>query len=257
VLFAILGVVLFVAPVRAAEGFLWRISPFVAMTMGAWYLGNAWFAWETARIWRWSVVYACLVYLWAFALLEAAVLVAHGSLLRLGAPLGWPYMIVIAVAVIAALKGIVDWMRLRPATTSEGPPVPLLLRIASAVFALFVFVLGIFGPRSFGVDGSIFPEPLTPFTVYAFAAFYSSLGVGAVTLIWAKGLAPVLAYSWCGLPLNIVIIAAALVYISLFDFAQRPGGILYFGAYIVVAIAAAVLVVRQRAWQGALATKSR
>jgi hypothetical protein len=57
--------------------------------------------------------------------------------------------------------------------------------------------------------------------------------------------------------LIIAITAAALVYISLFDFAQRPGGILYFAAYIVVGIAAAVLVVRQRARQGALATKSR
>lgn len=256
-LFAILGLVLFVAPTWAAEGFLWRISPFVAMTMGGWYLGNAFFAWEAARIWRWPVVYACLVYLWAFALLEAAVLVAHRNLLRLDAPLGWPYLIVIAVAVIAAIKNIVDWVRLRPAMTPEGPPVPLLLRIASAIFALFVFVLGIFGPASFGLDGSIFPEPLTPFTVYAFAAFYSSLGIGAVALIWAKGLTPILAYAWCGLPLIIAITAAGLVYIGLFDFGARSGGLLYFAAYIVVGIAAAVLLVKQRAGQGALATKSR
>jgi hypothetical protein len=256
VLFAILGIVLFVAPTWAAENFLWKISPFVAMTMGGWYLGNAFFAWEAARIWRWPIVYACLIYLWAFGLLEAAVLVAHRSLLRLDAPLGWPYMIVIGVAVIAAVKNIIDWVQLRPALTAEGPPVPLLLRIASAIFALFVFTLGIFGPGSFGLDGSIFPEPLTPFTVYAFAAFYSALGFGAVALmLGAKGLAPVLAYARCGLPLIIVITIAALVYIGLFDFGARPLGLLYFAAYIVVGIAAAILVLRNRADRQALATQ--
>ncbi len=255
VLFAILGIVLFVAPAWAAEGFLWKITPFVAMTMGGWYLGNAFLAWEAARIWRWPIVHACLIYLWAFGLLEAAVLVAHRSLLRLDAPLGWPYIIVISVAVIAAIKNIVDWVQLRPATMAEGPPVPLLLRIGSVVFAIFVFALGIFGPGSFGLDGSIFPEPLTPFTVYAFAAFYSALGVGAVVLIWAKGLAPVLAYARCGLPLIIVITIAGLAYIGLFDFSTRPLGLLYFAAYIVVGIAAAVLIVRHRAERQALATQ--
>lgn len=255
VLFAILGLVLFVAPDWAAENFLWKISRFVAMTMGGWYLGNAFFAWEAARIWRWPAVYACLIYLWAFSLLEAAVLIAHRGLLRLDAPLGWPYMIVIGVAVIAAVKNIIDWVQLRPAITPEGPPVPLLLRIGSVVFAIFVFALGIFGPSSFGLDGSIFPEPLTPFTVYAFAAFYSALGVGAVALIWAKGLVPVLAYARCGLPLIIVITAAALVHIGLFDFGTRPLGLLYFAAYIVVGIAAAVLVARHRADRRALATQ--
>jgi hypothetical protein len=255
VLFGLLGLVLFLAPGWAAPNFLWNISPFVAMTMGGWYLGSAFFAWEAARIWRWPIVYACLVYLWAFGLLEAAVVIAFRGALKLGAPLGWPYIIVIGVAAIAAIKGIIDWVQLRPATTPEGPPVPYLLRIASVIFAIFVFALGIIGPGSFGLDGSVFPEPLTPFTVYAFAAFYSSLGFGAVALIRAGGLAPVLTYAWSGLWLIVPITIAAFFFLGLFDFAQRPFGLLYFAAYIVVGIAAAILVASHRASRQALAAK--
>ncbi|HEY4691389.1 MAG TPA: hypothetical protein VIK33_18925 [Anaerolineae bacterium] len=50
VLYAVLGVILFFVPEWSAANFAWKVSPFVAMTMGGWCLGNAYFAWESARV---------------------------------------------------------------------------------------------------------------------------------------------------------------------------------------------------------------
>ncbi|MEA3156305.1 MAG: hypothetical protein QOK44_3894, partial [Betaproteobacteria bacterium] len=41
-LYAVLGAVLFAAPVQTSTQFAWKVSPFVTMTIGAWCLGNAW-----------------------------------------------------------------------------------------------------------------------------------------------------------------------------------------------------------------------
>ena len=49
-LYAALGLILFLAPDWSAANFSWKVSPFVAMTMGGWCLGNAYFAWESARV---------------------------------------------------------------------------------------------------------------------------------------------------------------------------------------------------------------
>jgi len=54
-LYAILGAILFLAPEWSAASFSWNISPFVAMTIGGWCLGNAVFAWEGARVWPWTL----------------------------------------------------------------------------------------------------------------------------------------------------------------------------------------------------------
>jgi hypothetical protein len=69
-LFALLGAILFVASEWATREFLWNVSPFVTMTIGAFYLGSAVFAWECVRTWRWPSSYAASVYLWALSLLE-------------------------------------------------------------------------------------------------------------------------------------------------------------------------------------------
>src|SRR5262249_42451361 len=98
VLFTVLGLVLFFAPDWASANFAWKVSPFVAMTMGGWYIGNGFMAWETARVWRFSSVYPCLVTLGLFSLLEAGVLVVHGNLVRLNTLLGWSYVTILAVA---------------------------------------------------------------------------------------------------------------------------------------------------------------
>jgi hypothetical protein len=257
VLFTLLGAILFLAPGWAAPNFLWKISSFVAMTMGGWYLGSAVLAWESARVWRWSTVYPCSMFLWSFSLLEAGVLILHRSSLRLDAPLGWPYLGVIAAAALVALVGIADRMRTRPASTSGDPSVPMWLRAAVIGFTLFVGFLALMGSLGFGQGAAIFPEKLTLFTIHAFAAFYLALGIGALPLIWARGITPILAYGRMAYALIVLITLAALVYIKQFDFGSRPGQLLYIGAYLAVGVGTAVLLARYRNRARGLASEAR
>lgn len=73
--------------------------------MGGWYLESAVHTWLGARR-QWPAAYACLLYLRLFILLETLVLVAFRQKLRLDAVLAWPYILVLAIASIAALAGI-------------------------------------------------------------------------------------------------------------------------------------------------------
>src|SRR5262245_15333573 len=125
-----MGLVLFFGPGWSADNFLWKVSPFVAMTMGGWYVGSAVVAFEAVRVWAWPVVYARMVYLWAFGLLETVVVLLHTDKLRLNVALGWAYLLMLAVACVAAVAQIVEWARLRPGLDDGegGPPVPGYLR---------------------------------------------------------------------------------------------------------------------------------
>lgn len=57
-----------------------------------------------------------------------------------------------------------------------------------------------------------------------------------VPYFWDKSLNAILTHSIALYGLVIFILLAAFVYIRLFDFAERPGGLLYFGAYLAVGI---------------------
>ncbi len=81
-LYAVTGAALFVLPDQMAPVFAWKVTPFMAMTVGGWCLGNAWLAWITARRWEWRLVYTSLIYLWIFGLIEIAVLIAFRAKLR-------------------------------------------------------------------------------------------------------------------------------------------------------------------------------
>src|SRR5919108_5275128 len=84
VCYLLLGTVLFLAPNWSAGNFPWNVSPFVVMTIGGWCLGNAVFAWQSARLWDWRLTYPSLLYLWLFGLLEAAVLFTFRDKVHLG-----------------------------------------------------------------------------------------------------------------------------------------------------------------------------
>jgi hypothetical protein len=249
VLLASLGIVLFVAPEWASPNFLWKVSPFVAMTMGGWYLGNGIMAWEVARVWRWSRAYGCLAALWSFSLLEAGVLVLHRANMRLDAVLGWPYVAALSIASIISVVQIADWVRLRPSTDpgSEGEPMTRAVRVGIVSFAAFVGFLAIMAGLGFGQGANIFPQPLTTFTIHAFGAFYLSLAIGAVTVLPAKRTAAALTLARTGLVLIIVITSAAVVYAGVFDIVGRPGQLLYWAAYVVVGIILAIYLWRHRA----------
>ena len=239
-LYAVLGAALFFMPGQMAPVFAWKVSVFVTMTIGGWCLGNAWLAWISARRWNWSLVYSALVYLWLFGVLEAAVVIAFRSRLALGHPIAWLYLAALACTLAAALAGIVDWLRLRPARSTAGVHPNAIQRLAVVAFVLFVGFLAAYGMLAQvgwpGTNGGIFPEEMSLFTLRSFAAFYLSLAIAAVPLLSEKALATLLHHSIASYGLIVAITAAAFANLHLFDFGQRPGGLLYIGAYLLVGV---------------------
>ncbi len=239
-LYAVLGAILFFMPERLAPAFAWKVSPFMTMTIGAWCLGNAWQAWITARRWEWRLVYSALIYLWSFGIFEAGVVFAFRSKLQLEHPIAWLYLAALLINVLTAIVGLVDWLRLRPGRDAFGLQFGGLQRIPAIAFIIFVGFLalyGLFAPvGASGTNGGIFPEVMSPFTLRSFAVFYLALAVGVIPFLWDKNLNAVLHHSLASYALVVIITIAAFVYLPLFDFSARPGGYLYFGAYLIVGI---------------------
>jgi hypothetical protein len=241
--YLLLGALLFFAPGQAASNFAWNVSPFVTMTIGGWCLGNATFAWQSARLWRWELVYHSLIYLWVFGIFEAAVLIAFRDRVNLGSIVAQSYLITIGINVLMAIVGIIDLLRLRPSIRADGIPVPAYVR---GLVIFFTFNLGILalggllaGVGGLSTEGRIFPEPLTLFTVRAFAAFFAAIFLSALPLIWARNLTSMYPYGQAGLVLIIPILIAAFFNLDKFDFSGRPGGILYLGTYLFVFVVVA------------------
>lgn len=240
-----LGLFLFVAPGWSAERFAWSVTPFMTMTIGAWCLGNGVVAWEAARLWRWGEVYPLLVYLWAFAIGELAVLVRFNDLIPFDAALTWPYLAVTGVMTVAAVVGIVDAIRLRPSIEVDGPRVGAFLRIAWATFAMAVGGLGlVLVVHAGGARGSIFPEPMTSFTLKAFGVFYLALGVAAATATVSRGMRTTTVYASRATSLTALITVASLVFLGRFDLGGRPTQWIYLGAYLGALAVASVVVWR-------------
>jgi hypothetical protein len=240
--FGLIGLPLFVAPSWSADAFPWPVSPFLAMTMGAWYLGSAVFAANVGRRSGWADAHALLAYLWIFALGQGLVLLIHVRDLDLGEPLGVPYVLAVGTGALAALGGIVDVARRRPALRDDGPPVPRWLRILTVLFVLAVLALA--APLVDGYDspGSIWPGPLELPSARAFAAFFTALSLGAATLVRDRSFVPVAAYLRAGIVLSSLILIAAVVYVDRFDIGEHPLQLLYIGLYVgVLALSVAAL----------------
>jgi hypothetical protein len=239
--FGLLGLVFFVAPKWSAAEFPWRVTDFMAMTMGGWCLGNAFLAWVAARDWRWASVQAVLVYLWTFAAVEIAVLIWFRDLIRFEGALTWPYLVTLGLALLTAAVGVADLARLRPRTDdATGQRAPRVIRVLGVVFVIlvgFLAVKGLVDPAS-GRTLNVFPEALSPFTIRAFAVFYGAIAVGAIPLIFARSLTPTLTYAIGGMGLIVPITVAAFVYIGRFDFSDHPLQVIYIGAYVGVLVAA-------------------
>ena len=254
VLYGVLGLILFLTPESSSTVFAWRVAPFSMMTIGAWCLGNAVHAWDAAQRWDWSVTYPSLVYLWAFGLLQGVVLVAFSANMTLNGFQAWLYLAALLVNVIAAVLGIIDAIRLRPQPAVVGAPVAAWVRVATVAFVgLAAFIaFGTIIARAGGAvtQGGFFPDQMTLFTVRAFGAFYAAVGIGAIPLIWARGMGPILGYGRNGIAFVVTITAAALFYFNQFDFATRPGGAFYLGVYVVLFIGAVFLLLRDRSQQG-------
>ncbi len=240
ILYFILGILMFVLPERLAPLFAWKVTGFVTMTIGAWCLGNAFLAWITARRWEWKLVYSALIYLWLFGLLETCVVIAFREKLNLEHPIAWLYIAALLVNDLAAIFGIFDWLRIRPALEKFGPEMNRPAINIVVVFILFVGFLSIYGliakTGAFGTNGGIFPEVMSPFTLRSFAVFYLSLTLAMIPHIRDKNLNSLLHHSLASYGLVVIITLAAFAYLTLFNFSQRPGGLLYFGAYLAVGI---------------------
>jgi hypothetical protein len=234
VAFGLLGLVLFVAPSWSAARFPWGVSDFVAMTMGGWCIGNAVLAWESAHIWRWRSIHPCLLYLWAFAVLQTGVLVWFQDKVDMGVALAWPYVGTLALAVVATAVGAADLVRLRPDRRPEGIPAPGWVRgiwVFFVVFVGFLAAVAAIAPDR-ALNGHIFPEPLTPFTLRAFGAFYLALGLGTLPLLRAWTMAPSVAFLAGGQGLIVPTTAAAFVYLSRFHIGEHPLQVMYLAAYL-------------------------
>jgi hypothetical protein len=239
-LYAILGFLLFFLPEHFAPVFAWKVTPFMTMTIGGWCIGNAWLAWITARRWQWSLVYSALLYLWSFGLGELLVLFNFRDKLVLVHPIAWLYFVTLIVNALTAIIGFVDWLRIRPKLASSNPAFSMGQYAATVAFIIFVGFLGLYGSTakagSPGTNGGIFPEIMSPFTLRSFGAFYLTLSLAVIPYLWNRNLNAILHHSIASYGLIVFITIAAFVYLRLFDFAAKPGGLLYFIAYLAVGI---------------------
>lgn len=238
-LYAVLGSILFCLPEQIAPIFAWKVTGFMTMTIGGWCLGNAWLAFFAARRWKWMLIYPGLIYLWTFGILEALIVILFRDKLQLGHPIAWLYLTALSVNVLAALLGIVDWLRLRPPLSSTTNMTGAI-RFWIIGFVLSVGFLGIYGLTAhigdLATNGDIFPEVMSLFTLRAFGALYFSLVVGMIPLMFEKDATPFLNYGFLAIALIVIITMAAVVYLRLFNFQQHPFGAAYFGAYLVASV---------------------
>jgi hypothetical protein len=238
--FGLVGLVLFLAPAWSAANFPWMISPMVARTMGGWYLGSAAMAGLVAFRRRWNVMYASALYTGVFSLTEALVVVVHRARLQLDAALAWPYIGMLAIGILASSFALIDWLRSRPAAVDEGAPAPAWVRGIIVFFILFVFFLAgfAFSGHWIGLNGVIFPEPLSPFTLRSFGAFYFSLAFSALAFLSERRLPPITVHVWGGLALILFITAAAFFHLPSFNFTEHPFQSIYLGVYLVALVLA-------------------
>jgi hypothetical protein len=235
------GLGLFLLPEYGAENFAWQVSPFLSMTIGGWSLGLGVMALDAARGWAsngLSRVYASVVAVWLFAVLQMLVVIGFFFALRTDHLLTYPYLLALLLGSLSAVLGApILWGR-RQLLATQGDGTPIWLR---GTYGLFVVVTLVLALAAFliapGRTAHIVPEPLSAFSAAAFAAFLVALAAGALPLAFSHDPEPAAQYARAGLFPDILTLAAALSFSSTFDFAAT-GAWLYIAAYVVVAIVA-------------------
>lgn len=240
VTFLLVGALFFIAPGYAAENFPWNVSPFVAMTIGAWTLGAAGIALDAARTWDVARSYAGLVFVWAFGLLELLVVIAFQGALRTDHWLTWPYLSALGLALAGGVFGLPALYRARGEIRRAGERIPMWVWFFITSFVVLVGLLAVSLFLRSGQESrqALFPEPLTLFTVRAFAAFFASLVLAAASLYLSRDVAAPIDLARVGLYLLIPITAATLLNLGAFDFSARPTGLIYIGAYVLTTVLA-------------------
>lgn len=234
VAYVVTGVPLFLAPGWASGHFAWKVSPFVAMTAGAWCLGTAAFALAAVGRRQWPPVRPCVVYTLAFGVSQLAVALYERDHL-LAKVLTGPYLAALGLSMLAGIVALAAGPgRLRP-DGGEGLPVTGLIRLMMVAFVLLVFFLAAvaFAAPPRATAGAVFPEPLSLFSLRAFGVFYLSLGVAMALLLADRRADGFLLYMRPGLVLVVLILAATVRYAGSFDLSAHPFQLLYPLAYIV------------------------
>ncbi len=238
------GVPLFVAPSWASERFAWKVSPFVAMTAGAWCLGTAVFAAWAVVDRRWMAIRPCVVYVLAFGATQLGVALYESDLLRTDVALSWTYLAALGLSVVGGLVAVVDGgRRLGPDRRPGGFEMTPGMRAADVFFVAFVWLLAAvaFWAPARALDGAIFPEPLSLFSLRAFGVFYLSLGIAFAALVRDRRADAVVVGMWCGMALVLPILVATAVHADSFDLSEHPGQLAYPLAYIAALVGAVVI----------------
>ncbi|MDQ4131864.1 MAG: hypothetical protein M3179_01355 [Actinomycetota bacterium] len=252
--YLVTGIPLFVAPGWASDHFAWRVSPFVAMTAGAWCIGTAAVALYAVGWQRWSAVRPCVVYTFAFGVSQLGVALYERDLLRTGEVLTWPYLLALVLSVVAAGIALVQGRRhLRP-DRGGGLRVTPFIRVMMIGFIALVFFLALvaFVAPVRGRNGSIFPEPLSLFSLRAFGVFYLSLGIAMLVIVADRRVEAFLLYMRGGLVLVAAILVATIVHADSFDLSAHPLQIVYPLAYLVALVGATGSLVWERRRRGRL-----
>ena len=240
VLYAVLGLLLFFLSRQLAPVFAWKVTAFMAATMGGWCIGNAWSAFVAARRWEWRLVYPSLIYLWVFGVTELIVVVSFRDKLALQHPIAWLYLVTIGLNALMALWGAYEWIQRRPAQETFGPQAKSFHYLLISVFVAIVAGLAFYGLYAqvgdVGTNAGVFPEVMSLFTLRAFAVFYLSLCASAASLLRERNLLTMLTYGFSSYILVIAITAAIFIYFDLFDFSAHPGQLIYVGAYFLIGI---------------------
>ena len=238
------GGLLFLAPSWSAERFPWTVSPFVAMTIGGWCIGVTCFTWLGGRRGPIGAVLPVLAFVWVFGLSEIAVLFLERPVFQTDAPLAMPYALSLVLTLASGGVGLLELVH-RAAGGEDihgdrhlGVPAAtraalLALAIGLAALAVGVAVSDVVGVAT---SGKVFPEPVTLFTVRAFAALNLSMAIGALVAGVRESRA---ASAWLALAAVFLLaptLAAALTNFGAFDLANRPLGALYLGGYALLLV---------------------
>jgi hypothetical protein len=236
-----MGAILFAAPSWASNNFAWRVSPFVASTIGGWCIGTAWACLVIARRGAWPAMFCSILYLACFGVFETGVLIAFRDRLLITNPLTWLYCAMLMGTCLFAIAASFEAFRRRPLLVALGPPLGVTAISLTVLFIALVGCLGIYGLTAVegmrGLNAGIFPEQISPLSLRAFGAFYFALAIAVIPLLWARGIGNLVSHGFAMYALLVFITVAAVVFIDRFDFVGRPTQAIYIGIYLAVALA--------------------
>jgi hypothetical protein len=222
----------------------------MAMTVGAWCIGTAVMCALAASSSRLDRILGLNVYTWGFGVLQSLVVLGFLDRLQTGNVLTWPYLIGLLALTASAILGILDAVTRRPDLRGPSGIVTAWMRAIAVGLGAFTALLAL-GTLVAGSDGGTayggyLPEQLSLFSIRAFSAFFAAISAATLSMLLSRNARPAWELDRGGFVLSTLVLVAALANIGAFDFAARPGGLVYIGAYALAAILFSVIWVLPR-----------